>query len=76
MKPMLAVLGISIAAAVLLPGDAHAQSTTTVGTGMAPAATGKERLGDKASDNQRVNDCHVPPEKRGPIKRPTECAQK
>ena len=39
-------------------------------------ATGKERLGDKASDNQRVNDCRVPPEKRGPSKRPTECAQK
>ena len=40
------------------------------------ATTGKERLGDKASDNQRVNDCRVPPEKRGPSKRPTECAQK
>ena len=75
MKPMLAVLGFAIAAAVLA-ADAHAQSTRAVATSMAPAATGKERLGDKASDNQRVNDCRVPPEKRGPIKRPTECAQK
>ena len=75
MKPMLAALGISIAAAVL-PGDAYAQSTTAVATSRAPGATGKERLGDKASDNQLVNDCHAPPEKRGPIKRPTECAQK
>lgn len=26
--------------------------------------TGKERLGDKASDEQRVNDCKVPPARR------------
>lgn len=26
----------------------------------------KERLSDKASDEQRVNNCRVPPEKRGP----------
>jgi hypothetical protein len=33
----------------------------------------KERLSDKASDQQRVDDCHVPPERRGPQKRPTDC---
>jgi hypothetical protein len=51
-----------------------------VDRGLAVAAkmttTGKERLGDKASDDQRVNDCRVPPEKRGPIQRPTECESK
>jgi hypothetical protein len=75
MKPMLAVLGAWIAVSVI-PADAPAQSKRLVATNMAPAATGKERLGDKASDNQRVDDCRVPPEKRGPVKRPTECAQK
>jgi hypothetical protein len=30
----------------------------------APARTGKERLTDKASDEQRVNDCKVPPARR------------
>jgi hypothetical protein len=75
MKPMLAVLAAWTAVSAM-PADAHAQSNNLVATRMAAAATGKERLGDKASDNQRVNDCHVPPEKRGPIKRPTECAQK
>jgi hypothetical protein len=30
----------------------------------APARTGKERLTDKASDEQRVNDCKVPLAKR------------
>jgi len=34
----------------------------------------KERLSDKASDEQRVNDCKVPLEKRGPTVRPSDCA--
>jgi len=71
MKQIFAVLGVWIAASAV-QADAQLQR----GIAMAAAATGKERLGDKASDNQRVNDCRVPPEKRGPIRRPTECAQK
>jgi len=31
---------------------------------LAAAKTGKERLGDKASDEQRVNDCKVPETRR------------
>ena len=34
------------------------------------ALTLKERLSDKASDEQRVNNCQVPPERRGPVPRP------
>jgi hypothetical protein len=34
----------------------------------------KERLSDKASDEQRVDNCNVPPEKRGAKKRPDACA--
>jgi hypothetical protein len=30
----------------------------------------KERLSDKASDNQRVDNCHVPAERRGSAARP------
>ena len=30
----------------------------------------KERLSDKASDAQRVDNCHVPVERRGPVPRP------
>jgi len=33
----------------------------------------KERLSDKASDNQRVDNCHVPAERRGSVPRP-DCA--
>lgn len=34
------------------------------------AKSAKERLSDKASDEQRVNNCRVPPEKRGTKPRP------
>ena len=40
-----------------------------------PVKTGKERLSDKASDAQRVDDCNVPPERRGAGLRPTACAR-
>jgi hypothetical protein len=35
--------------------------------------TGKERLGGKSSDEQRVDNCKVPPELRGPQLRPDQC---
>lgn len=38
-------------------------------------ATGKERLSDKASDNQRTDNCRVPPERRGGKPRP-DCPQR
>ena len=38
-----------------------------------PARTLKERLTDKASDEQRADDCKVPPEKRTHA-RPTDCS--
>jgi len=39
----------------------------------ADTLTGKERLRDKASDEQRVDDCKVPLDKRGPRLRPDSC---
>jgi hypothetical protein len=35
----------------------------------------KERLSDKASDAQRVDNCRVPPDRRGPVPRP-DCPEK
>ena len=37
-----------------------------------PTRTGKERLGRKASDEQRVDNCKVPLDRRGPKPRPDE----
>jgi hypothetical protein len=39
------------------------------------AQTLKERLSDKASDAQRVDNCHVPPDRRGALPRP-DCPEK
>jgi hypothetical protein len=38
-----------------------------------PTRTGKERLGGKASDEQRVDNCNVPPDLRGPKPRSDDC---
>jgi hypothetical protein len=35
--------------------------------------TGKERLGEKWKDEQRIDNCNVPPDKRGPKPRPDTC---
>jgi hypothetical protein len=41
----------------------------------APVKTGKERLSSKASDEQRVDNCKVPPDRRGVIPRPDTCRE-
>ena len=38
-----------------------------------PELTGKERLGPKWTDEQRIDNCRVPIEKRGSKPRPTAC---
>ncbi|MEH2673744.1 hypothetical protein DXU07_31540 [Bradyrhizobium elkanii] len=35
--------------------------------------TGKERLGRKWTDEQRIDNCNVPPDKRGAKPRPSVC---
>lgn len=45
-------------------------SLASVSPTLAGAKTSKERLSDKASDDQRVDNCHVPLERRGPTPRP------
>jgi hypothetical protein len=58
------VLALSCALVVSVP-LAIAQEVQTL----------KERLSDKASDAQRVDNCHVPPDRRGTLPRP-DCAEK
>jgi hypothetical protein len=61
---MLKVLVLSCALVASMP-SAIAQEAQTL----------KERLSDKASDAQRVDNCHVPPERRGTLPRP-DCSEK
>jgi len=68
-------LGVLVGALVLawgcvaLAADATPASAQPAQT---KVKTGKERLGDKASDEQRVDDCKVPPERRS-RSRPANC---
>ena len=58
------VLALSCALVVSMP-LAMAQEAQTL----------KERLSDKATDAQRVDNCHVLPERRGTLPRP-DCPEK
>jgi hypothetical protein len=74
---------LPLALLLLTPIAVEAQSAApkpppagTTAAAPAPAAlTLKERLGAKWKDEQRVNNCHVPPEKRGTKPRPDACAK-
>ena len=53
------------------------EDATTGQVQAAPAVrTGKERLGGKASDEQRVDNCKVPPGLRGSTPRPDDCGDR
>jgi hypothetical protein len=75
-------LALGCAAAALLAvqiglasaGGGSGAAPATEGAGTAPTRTVKERLSSKASDDQRVDNCKVPPELRGPKSRP-DCRQ-
>lgn len=53
--------------------SAASRRVATVSPPGAPAATGKERLGEKWTDEQRVDNCKVPFDKRGSKPRPDTC---
>jgi hypothetical protein len=50
----------------LRPGTALSSSSPKV-------LTGKERLGEKWTDEQRIDNCKVPLDRRGPRRRPDDC---
>jgi hypothetical protein len=63
-------IALVLLAAVLPLNPASAAGDDPVS---APAVrTGKERLSDKGSDEQRVDDCKVPQQQRTRV-RPTDC---
>jgi hypothetical protein len=47
--------------------------TTTLPLNAPAALTGKERLGSKWMDEQRIDNCRVPTDKRGFKPRPSTC---
>jgi hypothetical protein len=67
---MLFALLVPVAAAA---GESVGPAPVAVGAGAPEPKTLKEKLSDKASDEQRVDNCHVPPGERGTKPRP-DCA--
>ena len=53
--------------------DPATPSTASVPADAPSSLTGKERLGRKWNDEQRIDNCHVPIDKRGTRPRPTSC---
>jgi hypothetical protein len=68
-----ALLGLAISVAVAAHGSvAAADPNQPAAAAFTSAKTSKERLSDKASDEQRVDDCKVPQARRT-RPRPTAC---
>ena len=65
------VLQVGLAAA----GERPREDSDTKPLPAGPTRTGKERLGGKASDEQRVDNCKVPLDRRGATPRPDTCRQ-
>ena len=71
---IVSLLSVGVVAGVnTLAGAAGADPAPSA---VPPKKTGKERLSDKASDEQRVDDCNVPPERRGTSLRPSACGRR
>jgi len=64
-------LQVGLAAA----GEGPREDSDTKPLPAGPTRTGKERLGGKASDEQRVDNCKVPLDRRGATPRPDTCRQ-
>jgi len=73
-------LTLLLALGIVLPASAQDDRSTPVPTyaassdGASASLTGKERLGRKWMDEQRIDNCNVPPDKRGTRPRPASCA--
>lgn len=59
--------------AICLALPANAQDSLRPPNSANPTLTGKERLGRKWMDEQRIDNCNVPINKRGTKPRPTVC---
>ena len=56
-----------------LAGEAKPPAGSAPSSALRPTLTGKERLGPKWTDEQRIDNCKVPIDKRGAKPRPSAC---
>jgi hypothetical protein len=71
----LALFALCIALEIcpVLPANAQDSAGPPAPNSVNPTRTGKERLGRKWMDEQRIDNCNVPIEKRGAKPRPSRC---
>ncbi|WP_225159538.1 hypothetical protein [Bradyrhizobium sp. BRP56] len=67
-------LGCLVAFGLIAPVSAQTRHPTPSAEAVQQRVlTGKERLGRKWTDEQRIDNCNVPPDKRGAKPRPSVC---
>ena len=66
-------LCITLAICPALPANAQDSAGRPAPDPASPTQTGKERLGRKWMDEQRIDNCNVPVDKRGSKRRPSAC---
>jgi hypothetical protein len=64
---------VAVGAQIISPTNAPESPATATPRNGAAQLTGKERLGEKWKDEQRVDNCNVPLDKRGTKPRPDSC---
>lgn len=68
------LLAMSLATGVILSQDHSPTAPPAASPASAPRIlTGKERLGPKWTDEQRIDNCNVPLDRRGTRPRPDAC---
>jgi hypothetical protein len=65
--------GVLFALCLALPASAQNSVGEPAPNPASPVLTGKERLGPKWTDEQRIDNCNVPVDKRGTKPRPGVC---
>jgi len=68
------LLAVGLAASASAQNRQPGRSTSDPASPADKTLTGKERLGRKWTDEQRIDNCHVPVEKRGTKPRDSSCA--
>ena len=70
-----ALLAIAFASCARAENGRHDRAATAAAPAQTrrPVLTGKERLGPKWTDEQRIDNCNVPIDKRGNTPRPSAC---
>jgi hypothetical protein len=67
------LLFIAYTSCVQAQDGMHPSTSDAAAETRMPTLTGKERLGPKWTDEQRIDNCHVPIDKRGSKLRPGAC---